>query len=106
MNTPNSNDRSDVRIEQLVHLIRTDNDLMNQASERIQQAKLELQVLLRARGENWSDETGYARLVSAGRRITYLTSELDELIISDPLRYGWLKDYRTESHVPEHIQVR
>jgi hypothetical protein len=104
VDTPN--EYSDKRISQLVRCIRDDNEIVSQAHERIREAKLELQVLLRARGENWSDEAGYARIVSAGHRISYLASELDELIISDPLRYGWLKDYRTESPVPEHIQVK
>jgi hypothetical protein len=62
--------------------------------------------LLEERGENWADEDGYARLVSAGRRISYDTRALDDLVIKEPLRYGWLKDYRKETEVAGRLQVK
>ncbi len=49
---------------------------------------------------------GYARLTSEGVRTIYDTKALDELIIKDPLHYGWLKDYRNESTVRSTVQVK
>lgn len=61
---------------------------------------------MEARGANWSDDDGYARLMSEGHRFHYDTENLDKLLISDPLRYGRLKDFRRESIVPERVQVK
>jgi ABC-type transporter lipoprotein component MlaA len=88
------------------------------ATIRAQQAQIEridlnmatlrerLAELLRERGENWSDDSGYARLLTEGVRTYYDTQNLDELILTDPLRYGWLKDYRRQTIIPQRIQVR
>ena len=75
-------------------------------SDKIQQAKDELRELLEQRGENWADAEGYARLTSEGIRRSYDSKALDELIITEPLRYGWLKDYRKESPVRGGVQVK
>jgi hypothetical protein len=61
---------------------------------------------LEERGDNWSDEEGYARIISEGERIYYDTNALDKLIIEEPLRYGWLKDYRVTSTVQSRVQVK
>ena len=45
-------------------------------------------------------------LISEGIRTSYETKALDELIIKDPLHYGWLKDYRKESAVRGGVQVK
>jgi hypothetical protein len=96
----------DDRIEHVVDRIRTYRDEAEELDTRIQGLKAELRDLLERRGENWSDESGYARLVSEGERVSYNASDLDELIIQDPLHYGWLKDYRTTSTVQSRVQVK
>jgi hypothetical protein len=68
--------------------------------ERIQLEKEALRDLLTEKGENWSDTEGYARLLADSVRRTYDIKALDELIITDPLRNGWLKDYRRERKAP------
>jgi hypothetical protein len=89
-----------------VAIIRDFNDQMDAMADQIQKLKAELRVLLEQKGEGWKDKDGYARLTNEGVRTSYDTRSLDELIISEPLRYGWLKDYRKESMVPSTIQVR
>jgi hypothetical protein len=96
----------DERIADLVDDIRNIQHRVVTLQAKIDDAKEELQVLLQQRGSNWSDTEGYARLVGEGLRVTYETKALDDLIINDPLRYGWLKDYRNESTVRGGVQIR
>jgi hypothetical protein len=96
----------DTQIEELVQCIREDHQVIDEAEGRIRETKRQLEHLLKMRGSNWADEHGYARLMSTGRRSFYDTDDLDRLLISDPLRYGWLKDYRRESIIPERVQVK
>lgn len=93
------NDLIDRHIADLVDLVRS-------SQSRIDAAKAELCALLEQRGESWSDDEGYARLVADGVRTSYDRIALDRLILDDPLRYGWLKDYRTEQTVRGGVQVR
>ncbi len=96
----------DQEIVQLVNEVRDAQDHMAEFEETIRSAKDRLRVLLIQRGENWSDDEGYARLMSDSLRMTYDTKALDQLIIGDPLRHGWLKDYRKEFVVRGGIQVK
>ncbi|MBZ0297904.1 MAG: hypothetical protein K8L99_35445 [Anaerolineae bacterium] len=96
----------DQQIAEHVDYIRGMQERMTALDEKVQLAKEELRELLEAKGANWSDDEGYARLVAEGIRRTYDHKALDELIISDPLRYGWLKDYRKESSVRGGVQVK
>ncbi|WP_119068819.1 hypothetical protein [Aggregatilinea lenta] len=96
----------DRRITELVELIRTSQMQAATLDARITLAKDELRDLLSERGSNWSDDSGYAQLTSEGVRRSYDTRALDELIINDPLRYGWLKDYRRESRVNGGVRVK
>lgn len=96
----------DQRISELVAFIRTNQQQTASIEARIALAKDELRDLLADRGENWSDDTGYALLTSEGVRRYYDTRALDELIINDPLRYGWLKDYRRESAISGGVRVK
>lgn len=98
--------RFDEQISDLVESIRQSNSQIEELAARVQFAKAQLKMLLEQRGENWSDDDGYARLVSEGVRHSYDTKALDEMIITDPLRYGWLKDYRRESILPRSVHVR
>jgi hypothetical protein len=97
---------TDAQIAGLVSHIRECQSEISEREAEISRLKEQLSALLRERGSNWSDDQGYARLVSEGTRIGYDTTALDDLIINDPLRYGWLKDYRRESVVSERVQVR
>lgn len=72
----------------------------------IAKAKQRLELLLTYRGENWSDNAGYAQLVARGKRVTYDTETLDALILSDPVQYGWLQKYRKEMVVESGIRVK
>ena len=94
------------RIAELVDLIRTNQQQLATIEARIALAKDELRELLEQRGANWSDDSGFALLTSEGVRRYYDTRALDELIINDPLRYGWLKDYRRESIVSGGVRVK
>jgi hypothetical protein len=99
-------DTQNAQINELVQCIREDHQIIEEAENRIREAKRQLEHLLKLRGSNWADEIGYARLMTSGRRVYYDTEDLDRLLISDPLRYGWLKDYRRESILPERVQVK
>ena len=96
----------DQKIAERVDLIRSIQERVAALNEKIQAAKEEVSDLLTEKGSNWSDDEGYARIVSEGVRRSYDTKALDELIINDPLRHGWLKDYRKETHVRGGIQVK
>lgn len=96
----------DDRIADLVLRVRRAQGNIDSLNSEIEQAKVELRILLEERGDNWSDDLGYARLTSEGVRTTYDTKGLDELIIKDPLHYGWLKDYRNESSVRSTVTVK
>jgi len=96
----------DERIVELVNEVRAQQEHMAALESEIAVAKAELFELLDERGENWSDETGYALLVSDGSRTFYDRQALDKLILEDPLRYGWLKDYRRETNVRGSVKVK
>ncbi len=96
----------DERIAGLVREVRIIQSQIESLQGEIDEAKDELRVLLRERGENWADELGYARLIAETIRTTYDTKALDDLIIKDPLHYGWLKDHRNESTVRSMVQVK
>lgn len=92
-------------ITELVDMIRAYRERGEAIEGKIEEAKAELAGLLEQYGQSWSDDEGYARLVSEGIRTAYETKQLDELLISDPLR-GWLKDYRKQSPVRGGVQVK
>jgi hypothetical protein len=96
----------DQRIAELVDTIRGNNRRIEALNARIEEAKEELRALLEQRGANWSDEEGYARLVTDTVRRWYDTQALDRLVMSDPLRHGWLVDYRRETPVRGGVKVR
>jgi len=96
----------DQQIAERVDLIRSIQERIAALGEKIQATKEELSELLAEKGSNWSDDEGYARLVADSVRRSYDSKALDELIINDPLRHGWLKDYRKETPVRGGIQVK
>ncbi len=96
----------DYAIAERVAAVRGMQERISALDERIQAIKEELRALLEKRGSNWADDTGYARIVSEGLRRSYDQKGLDELLIKDPLRYGWLKDYRKETTVRGGVQVK
>jgi hypothetical protein len=93
-------------LQGLVALIRTQQGIIEAAEQQIKTAKERLTALLIARGENWSDEHGYARLSVEGQRTSYDAEALDKMIINNPLHYGWLKDFRRISIIPPRVLVR
>ena len=96
----------DARIAELVDSVRAHRERIAALEARNDAAKEELRQLLELRGENWSDDEGYARLVPDSTRTSYESKALDDLIIRDPLHYGWLKDYRKQSNIRGSIQVK
>jgi len=96
----------DQEIAELVDMVRGAQERMSALQDKIHDAKDRLRELLVERGSNWEDDEGYASLVSDGMRVSYDTKALDELIITDPLRNGWLKDYRKESLVRGGVKVK
>ena len=96
----------DEQIAALVDIIRANQQRIVQLEARNQAARDTLSDLLVQRGENWSDDEGYARLVDEGQRASYDTQALDNLILHDPLRYGWLKDYRKTAVVSGGVRVK
>ena len=96
----------DERLAVLVEKVRGYRERIAALEAKNEAAKSELRKLLVERGENWSDDDGYARLVPESRRISYEAEKLDDLIIRDPLHYGWLKDYRKQSVVRANLQVK
>jgi hypothetical protein len=96
----------DQEIAELVDLVRGMQERIGGMQEKIQMAKERLRDLLEQSGGSWKDSEGYARLTSDSVRASYDSKALDQLILSDPLRNGWLKDYRKESVVRGTIQVK
>ena len=74
------------------------------ASKMIPEAQMsaikeEIALRLEEGEENYSDESGYARINKPAKRITYNKKALEKLQDNDPQGvYGWLMDekYRTE----------
>lgn len=96
----------DDEIAQLVEVVRDTVDQMSGLEDKIKATKDRLRALLVQRGENWKDSDGYARLMADSVRTSYDTRALDDLLIRDPLRNGWLKDYRKEFTVRGGVQVK
>lgn len=96
----------DQEIIELMDMVRGVQKRMGDLEVKVQEARERLRVLLEERGSNWEDDEGYARLVADGTRVSYDTKALDELIINDPLRNGWLKEYRKESYVRGTIKIK
>ena len=96
----------DERILELVESIRSHRQRISSLEAKNDAAREELRQLLELRGENWADDEGYARLVPDSTRVSYETIALDELIIHEPLHYGWLKDYRKEAQIRSSVQVK
>ncbi|HEX3052841.1 MAG TPA: hypothetical protein VHP83_19435 [Aggregatilineaceae bacterium] len=96
----------DGKIAELVDDVRESQEQMVVLGNRIGAAKEQLRELLELRGSQWTDDSGYARLSSEGIRKSYDSQALDALILSDPLQYGWLKDYRKEVTVRGGVQIR
>ncbi len=96
----------DHRIAELVDTMRAHRQQIAELEDLNDDARQELRHLLELRGENWTDEEGYARLVPDSTRISYEARALDDLIVREPLQYGWLKDYRKSSVVRGSVQVK
>lgn len=96
----------DAEIAALVGEIRQTVDEMEALENKTLAAKDRLRVLLAQRGENWTDESGYARLMPDTVRTGYDTKALDALILSDPAKFARLRDYRREFTVRSHVQVK
>lgn len=91
----------------LVGHIREQQVIIEQAEQSIKTAKEQLAILLEDYGKNWEDGAGgFARMIAEGTRTSYDTDALDELILKDPLHYGWLKDYRKQSSTSARVAVR
>ena len=99
-------ERIDEKIEGLVNRIRANQNSIIQIEDNSNVAKEQLRILLDQRGESWIDDKGYARLEGESIRRLYDTQALDDLIINDPLRYGWLVDYRKSITIRAGLKVK
>jgi hypothetical protein len=96
----------DGKIAELVDEVRESQEKVGALNDRVTTAKDQLRELLEMRGSSWSDDKGYARLLSDSVRRRYDADSLDKLILTDPLQYGWLKDFRKETVARGSVQVR
>lgn len=96
----------DQQIAERVQTVRDAQEQIGILDEQIQILKQELRELLEQKGSNWTDANGYARLIGESSRTSYDTRALDDLILSEPLQYGWLRDFRKESTVRSGIQIK
>jgi hypothetical protein len=96
----------DGKIAELVDEVRESQEKLGTLGEQVTRAKEQLRELLEMRGSNWTDDKGYARLLSDSLRKRYDSDALDKLILGDPLQYGWLKDFRKETVVNGSVQVK
>jgi hypothetical protein len=99
-------DKNEDAIKQLVDEIRSYRNEIDQLSNLVDTARENLEELLLDRGTPWKDEDGYAMLVGESERTSYDTKALDELLINDPLRYGWLHDYRRKTAIRPSIKIK
>ncbi len=106
MARPPTPEQIDAEIQAIVGSIRSYKAEVERLETSINDLKVDLRDLLETRGTNWSDPEGYARIMSEGERTHYDAEALDNLIIEDPLRYGWLREYRSKSTVQSRVQVR
>lgn len=96
----------DTQIEDRVQLIRDAQQNMEVLQYQIELMKIEIGELLQQKGAGWSDAAGYARITSEKISHTYDTRALDELILKEPLRYGWLGDFRKMATIRGGVQVK
>ncbi|QPC84047.1 hypothetical protein G4Y79_06620 [Phototrophicus methaneseepsis] len=106
--TKNNNGQhlQDQQLVELVDEIRGYRDRIDHLREKMNEARDQVETLLIERGGSWKDDEGYAVLVSEGECTSYDANALDELLLNDPLRYGWLKDYRRKSVVSGSVKVK
>ena len=96
----------DQQIAERVQIVRDAQGQIALLEEQIQIMKDELRQLLEQKGSGWTDSAGYARLVAESVRTSYSTKALDDLILTEPLRYAWLQEFRKESMVRGGVQVK
>lgn len=100
----------DEEISELVAMIREAQERMSEIEDEvkpvIEAAKERLKMLLAYKGESWADDEGYARIVSDSARCSYDSKALDKLILEDPEKYGWLREYRHEYPVRGGVTVK
>lgn len=96
----------DEDIRDLVDHIRNYESKIQGLERHIDSLKAVLHDRLQMRAMNWSDSKGYARITAEEDLSSYDVKALDKLIITDPVRYGWLGQYRTKSTIPSKVQVK
>lgn len=100
----------DEEISELVSMVREAQERISEVDDEvrpvIEAAKERLKMLLSYKGESWADDQGYARIVSEGVRCIYDAKALDKLILEDPEKYGWLREYRREYAVRGGVTVK
>ncbi len=100
----------DEEVGELVSMIREAQERIGEVEAEVKPvidaAKERLKMLLAYRGESWSDDEGYARIVTDSVRCSYDAKGLDKLILEDPEKYGWLREYRHEYPVRGGVTVK
>src|SRR5688500_7784365 len=96
----------DQQIADRVQIVRDAQAQIGLLDDQIKLMKDELRELLDQKGSGWTDSVAYVCLVAEVTRTAYVIKALDELILKEPLRYGWLGDFRKESTVRRGIQIK
>ncbi len=96
----------DQQIADRVEIVRDAQRQIDVLHGQIELLKKELHELIMQKGEGWSDSAGYARVVAEAVEADYDTKALDELILNEPVRYGWLGDFRKREHVRPAVNVK
>lgn len=96
----------DQQIADRVQIIRDARKQMDLLETQVDTLQNELRELIEQKGSGWKDSAGYARLIVEGERIAYDTQALDELILKEPLRYGWLADFRKRATLRGSVQIK
>jgi len=96
----------DLQIKAEVQEIRAIVEQMEYLENAVAAKKARLRTLLEARGESWSDESGYARLMADSTRRSFNADALDKLMLRSKWWDARLRPYRKEFPVRGGVQVR
>lgn len=96
----------DAEIAHLVDEIRQLGDEAEEIENKVRAAKAQLRAKLEARGSNWEDENGYARLIPASTSARYDRDALDRLMLKSEWWATRLRKFRRESTISSYVSVK
>lgn len=96
----------DAEIAHLVDEIRQLSDEAVAIEDKVHAAKAQLRTRLEARGGNWQDENGHARIVSGFTRSHYDSKALDDLRLKSAWWDKRLRSFYKPSEVKSYLSVK